>query len=218
MIVDFYFDFVSPYAYLAWRRAARLAPSMVLRPRAVLVGAVLAQHGQPEPADIPGLRSFVIRDSLRRAAEDGLTLVWPPWHPFKSARALKLVHAALPQQRAQVVEALFAAAWQRGEDLEQDEVLAVALAGVGLPAAGLLTRAASEEESLALRAEVSDALGRGVFDVPTWIDGEGELFFGDDQLARLVRKLAGDDPLDAGAREVVRQVESRPLGARRRRR
>lgn len=218
MIVDFYFDFVSPHAYLAWRRAARLAPTLVLRPRAVLVGAVLAQHGQPEPADIPGLRSFVIRDSLRRAAEEGLAMVWPPWHPFKSARALKLVHAALPRQRGQVVEALFAAAWERGEDLEQDEVLAAALEGAGLPASGLLTRAASEEESLALRAEVSDALGRGVFDVPTWIDEEGELFFGEDQLPRLLRKLAGDDPLDASAREVVRQVESRPLGARRRRR
>lgn len=218
MIVDFYFDFVSPYAYLAWRRAAHLAPELELRPRAVLAGALLAQHGQPEPADIPGLRSFVIRDSLRRAAEAGLALVWPPWHPFKSARALKLVHAALPQQRARVVEALMVAAWERGEDLEQDEVLSAALQGAGLPAAGLLTRATSEEESLALRAEVSDALGRGVFDVPTWIDGEGELFFGEDQLPRLRRKLAGNDPLDAAAREVARQVEGRPLGARRRRR
>jgi 2-hydroxychromene-2-carboxylate isomerase len=216
-LVDFYFDFVSPYAYLAWRRASSLAQQIVLVPRPIMLGPVLTHHGQLAPAEIPAKRSFMIRDTLRRAAEAGIQMTWPQWHPFKPARALKAVLAVEPTLQMRVIDALFRAAWERGEDLEQDAVIAAALDADGLAGASIVERIAAPELSVALRAEVERALERGVFGVPTFVDVDGELFFGDDQLPRLAQKRAGHDPLDAKGQEEAKKIDLRPVGVRRRR-
>jgi uncharacterized protein (TIGR00369 family) len=213
MTLDFYFDFVSPYAYLAWRRAPALLGEGSLRPVAVLLGPILEHHGQLGPAEIAPKRAFTIRDTARRAADAGVPLVWPVRHPFRSVAAARLVHAAREQERPGLIDALFSASWGRGGDLEDPAVLGAAIAEAGLDAARLQAEGASG----ALRREVASAIARGVFGVPTMIDEEGELFFGDDQLSRVAAKRDGLDALDERRRAEALAVEARPLGVARRR-
>lgn len=210
--LDFYFDFVSPYAYLAWRRAPVLLGPGALRPAAVLLGPILAHHGQLGPAEIAPKRAFTIRDTLRRAAEAGVPLVWPARHPFRSVLATKCVHATDERARPALVDALFAASWGRGGDLEDEQTVKAAVAEAGLSADGIVERALSKEVGATVRAVVASAIERGVFGVPTLFDEEGELFFGDDQLPRIAQKRAGHDPLDEGRRRVASEVEARPMG------
>ncbi len=215
MPLDVYLDFVSPYAYLAWRRAPALLVGETLRPHAVLLGPILARHGNLGPAEIPPKRSFMIRDTLRRAAAAEVPLVWPERHPFKSVLAAKVVHAAPEEQRIQVTDALFAAGWAHGRDLEDREVVHAALTAAGLDADAILTRALDAATGRALRDATAAALARGVFGVPTFVDDDGELFFGDDQIERIARKRAGSDPLGPLQREQAAEVGARPLGVRR---
>ena len=223
MTLDVYLDFVSPYAYLAWRRAPSLlggadVAAALLRPRVVLLGPILAHHGNLGPAEIEPKRGFTIRETMRRAAEAKIPFAWPERHPFKSVLAAKTFHAAAPEERIRVTDALFAASWEHGHDLEDRGVVHAALAGAGLDAGAILSRAASAEVGKTLRAATEAAIERGVFGVPTFFDADdqhGELFFGDDQLERIARKRAGADVLDTGARAEASRVHARPMGVRR---
>lgn len=207
--LDYYFDFISPYAYLAWMRAPKVLGAK-LRPRPVLLGVLLSHFGQLGPAEIPPKRVFTIRDTLRRAAEAGIELRWPLRHPFRSLSAVRVATAASPEERPAVVDALFRAAWQRGEDLEEADVLRAALARASLPT-DLIERSRAKDISFDLRKETDEAIARGVFGVPTIFVGE-EPFFGDDQLERIERCRRGEDLLD---RSIAHEIEARPLAVTR---
>lgn len=214
--MDLYLDFVSPYAYLAWRRHGALLPDVAMRPRVILLGPVLEHHGQLGPAEIPAKRAFTVRDTLRRAAEADVPLVWPERHPFKSVLAAKVAHAVADADRSRVIAALFAVAWGEGNDLEDRAVVHAAIAAAGLDADAVLATSASPETSASLRAATKEAIDRGVFGVPTFVDDDDELFFGDDQIERVARKRSGRDPLGASLHREAERVIARPLGVDRR--
>lgn len=202
--LEFFFDYLSPYSYLAWVRAATVLAGVRLRPRPVLLGPLLTHAGQLGPAEIAAKRACTVRDTLRRAARAGVPLRWPQKHPFRSLLAARCTLASGCDPR--VISALFHAAWQRGEDLEDRETVIAALVRESLDPA-LVAQAGAQSQ--ALRANTDEAIARGVFGVPTLVDADGELFFGDDQLESIAAKLAGRDPLDeAHATEVI----ARPLG------
>lgn len=75
--LPWYFDVLSPFAYLQLEWITRDWPELVLEPRPVVLGAVLAHHGQLGPAEIRGKREFTYRYVIWRAWELGIPLVWP---------------------------------------------------------------------------------------------------------------------------------------------
>ena len=91
--IEFWFDFISPYAYLAWQRIHPVveAHGRALIYRPVLFAGLLDHWGQLGPAEIPPKREFVFRQVLRRAAALGVPLEPPPSHPFNSLLGLRLV-------------------------------------------------------------------------------------------------------------------------------
>jgi 2-hydroxychromene-2-carboxylate isomerase len=210
--IEFYFDFVSPYAYLASRQIGQLCArhGVQLVPRPVVYGALLDHWGLTGPAEVPPRREWLFKDCLRHASLLGVAFHGPAAHPFRSLTALR---AALPeasgQQQAEVIEALWQGAWARGLDLGRPEGLTAALEAAGLEAKELLARTELPEVKAALRRETDAAIARGVFGVPTMIAG-AELFWGNDRLAHLELYLEGRDPLD---RERLAQILARPRGA-----
>ncbi len=67
MIVDWYFDFVSPFAYLQSEQFALLGPKVSIRYRPVLFAGLLDANGQKGPAEIPAKRAFTFRFCIWRA-------------------------------------------------------------------------------------------------------------------------------------------------------
>lgn len=205
--LDFYFDVVSPYAYLAWWRARQA--NLALMPRPVLLSALLAHWGNRGPAEIASKRTTMVRDVMRRAANYGAPLAWPPRHPFSTVGAARLVLAvADPARRATLVDALFAAVWVNGAAIDDANVLQACADAAGLTATER-NWALSSEAKAGLYAANAAATEAGVFGVPTFRDAE-ELLFGDDQVTVVLAKLAGADPLHALRADVAAAV-ARPV-------
>src|SRR5512145_853319 len=123
--VEFYFDVVSPYSWLAARQAGRVeAAGARLHFRPVLFAGLLAAHGSKGPAEVPAKRAYTMRDVLRIAARLGIPAAFPPTHPFNPLRALRMCIAVDDDDaRRRFAVALMDAAWQRGLDLADEATL-----------------------------------------------------------------------------------------------
>jgi 2-hydroxychromene-2-carboxylate isomerase len=171
--VTWYFDFVSPFAYLQWHRLQRLG--LAVAPKPILFAGLLDRLGQKGPAEIPGKREFTYRHVLWRAARDGIPMRFPDAHPFNPMPALRLCVAA--GSTVQAVDTVFRHLWTQGRPAHaaaDQQELALAL---GLSSAEAALADAGVKERL--RANFNDAVRAGVFGVPT-LSCHGELFWGDD--------------------------------------
>lgn len=190
--VRFYFDFLSPYSYLASQLVAQ-APeyqALELDLRPIVFGTLLSRLGVKGPGEVPARRRHGLQDILLLCQAYGLPLAGPPTHPFNSIYALRSVVAVEdPRRRLALTVRYFRAAWGDGESLEDLSVLRRCLAEVGIeqdPEAAATTK----ENRQRLKSYTEELLEAGGFGVPTFAV-DGLLFFGHDRLALLRRYLDG---------------------------
>jgi 2-hydroxychromene-2-carboxylate isomerase len=195
--LDFYFDYVSHNAYLAWTQLPDVANrhGLALRPRPVVFGAMLKANGQLGPAEIPPKSRWMLRDVLRKAARLGIPIAPPAGHPFVSLLALRATCSPLADaQRDALVGALFRAVWVESRDVADPAVVADAASRSGLDGPALVADASSDATKARLRRETDAAMEAGVFGVPSMRVGD-ELFWGFDDLEALEARLEGRDPI-----------------------
>jgi 2-hydroxychromene-2-carboxylate isomerase len=197
--VEFFYDFVCPYAYLAHRRIAALceregAP-LVYRP--ILLGGVFRAIGaadQPTASDAPSKKAHAAKDLERWSKKHGMPLRAPAGHPRRTVLALRATHAAGEAAVAKASDALFRAYWHEGRDLEDEDVVRTALDGAGLDGSALVAAAKEEPAKVALRAATDAAVEAGLFGVPTFlVHGAGgvQLFWGQDRLLFVEKAIRG---------------------------
>jgi len=172
---DWYFDVISPFAYLQWVRLRRDYPQLRLRPRPLLFGALLQHYGQLGPAEIPCKRAFTYRFVSWEARRLGIALRFPPAHPFNPLAALRLILAA--DDATAATDAVFAHVWRDGRAADSAAALKDVATTLGI--ADIDAAIAREEVKAALRASTEEAIARGVFGVPTLCIGDA-LFWGND--------------------------------------
>lgn len=213
--VDFYLDFVSPYSYLALEAAPEFADANEVewRLHPIVYGVLLDRHGLVGPVETDAKRAYTFEDVLRAAALQGLRIVGPPAHPFRSLAALRLLAACRDDPRAlPLALELARAAWAQGRDLTDIATLDDAARRVGLDL-DVPATVHADGVKLTLREETARALTAGVFGVPTF-ELDGELFWGHDRLAHLAARLQGRLP--AFGPEHLESMLARPRGADRR--
>jgi 2-hydroxychromene-2-carboxylate isomerase len=188
--IDWYFDFISPFSYLAWQKVKTLPPATAsLRPVPIVFGAVLAACGQKGPAEIPGKREFTYRHVLWQSRQEGVTLRFPPAHPFNPLPALRLCVAA--GATVETVDAVFDWIWGQGHAGDSLEALAPLAAALGVDPAAI----GSDATKAALRANTEAAIAGGVYGVPTLVF-DGSMFWGNDAHAFALAALHDPGVLD----------------------
>jgi len=211
----FCFDYVSPYAYLAWTRIHALAERHGCRvvPVPVVFGALLDARGQKGPAEIPAKRAYLIKDCMRLAHAFGVPFAHPPAHPFNSLLALRASSLPMPEgARRALIDRLYAEVWGGGRGITDPGVVAEAATAAGLDGNAVVRDAVQQSTKDLLRKQTDDALAAGAFGVPTVLAGD-ELFWGVDALPHLERYLDGEDPVDP---ELVARWAALPASAVRR--
>ncbi len=178
MTTHWYFDFISPFAYLAWPRVRALAEKQEIVLRPIMFAGLLGHHGHKGPAEIAPKRTFTYRHVLWQATQRGVPLAFPPRHPFNPLLALRLCLAAGATPGA--ITAIFDWIWAQGRAVDSPEAIAPLAAALGI--ADPATALSSPEVKDGLRANYDAALAAGVFGVPTLVV-DGEIFWGEDAMA-----------------------------------
>ncbi len=200
-----YFDFVSPFAYVCLHRLKELPADLALEYQPVLFAGLLNHWGQKGPAELATKRRYTYRWSHWWANSLGLPFRYPAAHPFNPLHHLRLAIAC--GSRPEVVQKIFDAIWTTGADPADPARFAALLREFG-----------SKQEDLErpkiknqLRSNTESAVLRGVFGVPTF-EVDGELFWGADSIEFLKAFLR--DPATV-RNEEMRRLDGLPVAAAR---
>jgi len=186
-VLDFWYEFSSTYSCLSALRieAAAEAAGVTLRWRPFLLGPIFAAQGwTTSPFNLyPNKGRYMWRDVARRAGRAGLTIVKPETFPQNSLIAARLALAGREAGWMPVFsKALFRAEFCEGRNIAEEAVLSAALKEAGADPSNAFPLSRSEEVKGRLRAESELAKSLGIFGAPTFVTGDGELFWGDDRL------------------------------------
>lgn len=170
---QWYFDFISPYAYLQLPSLSEFAGLCELELRPVLFAALLNHWGQLGPAEIAPKRAFTYSQVRWRARREGIVLAIPEAHPFNPLKLLRLaIHLGADRR---VVQRLFEFVWRDGHIPENARAWTALLEELSVAEEALAREAVKQ----ALRANTDAAIAAGVFGVPT-IVVEDRVFWGSD--------------------------------------
>jgi len=207
--IDWYFDFISPFSYLQWRRLRRDHPALAQRlaPKPVLLAGLLNHWGQLGPAELPGKRKHTYRMVLWQARRADVPLKFPPAHPFNPLPALRLCLAAT--DRVAAVDAIFHHLWEEGRAGDSAEALAEVARELGIDDAAAAIADPAVKQQLA--ANSADAIALEIFGVPTLVI-DGKLFWGNDASEMALAYLADRSLFDD---EQMRRIDSIPATVQR---
>ena len=182
--VEFFFDYGSPFSYLADTQLAalerRTRATIVYRP--MLLGAVLKETGNASPITVPAKGRYMGVELHRWAKRYGVPFAANKFFPINTMRLMRgAVAAQHAECFAEYHRAIYPAFWVDSANLGEPEVIRAVLDKAGLNADLILTRIEEPDVKEQLRLNTEEAVRRGVFGAPTFFVGE-EMFWGNDRL------------------------------------
>jgi 2-hydroxychromene-2-carboxylate isomerase len=192
--IDFYFEFASPYGYLASTRideiGARHGREVVWHP--IMLGAAFKETGARPLMHTPLKGPYLRHDVPRFARLLGVPFTEPPVMPANSlaaSRACLWLAIDDPALAKALAKAIFAAHWGEGRDIGAPEEVAAIAATLGIERAALLAAVAEPAVKERLKQATAAAIARGVFGSP-FVFVDGEAFWGADRLDQVDAWLA----------------------------
>ena len=182
--LEFYFDYGSPYSYLADTQveaiAQRAGATLVRKP--MLLGGVFKATGNHSPAELPQKSAWSAFDMPMWARHYGVPFQRNPFFPVNTLALMRGAAAAqIDGSFERYHPAVFKAMWVEGRNLNDIKEVASVLASAGLDAARFGTRIQDQDVKDRLKTTTEEAVARGVFGAPTcFVDKM--MFFGNDRL------------------------------------
>jgi 2-hydroxychromene-2-carboxylate isomerase len=189
--IEFWYEFASPYSYLAVSRIEALVAGKAIRLewRPFLLGPIFKTRGHdPSPFQnpSPAQRRYRWRDVQRLCAAAGLPLRLPSSYPRNALLAARAALIAIDEGWGPAFSrAVFHANFAEDRDIASRDVIAALIAAQGRDPAALLERATSAATKQRLKARGEEAIRRGIFGAPSFLVDD-ELFWGNDRLDQAV--------------------------------
>lgn len=186
--LEFCFDFISPYSYIAFHALPHFASGkdidVVYKP--VFLGAIMRGTDNRPPGFVPAKNAYMQKDIQRSCRRYGIEFRMHPGFPMMNTRpALRIACALadLPSQQSDFIKAVFHGVWSAPDPLQTDDLeqIGAACRAAGLDSERLVSLADGADAKAALVRNTDDAIARGAFGAPSMFVGD-ELFFGHDRL------------------------------------
>ena len=202
--IKWYFDFISPFAYLQMAQFSHLPKNIKLKPIPVVFGGLLAHWGQLGPAEISPKRKFVYRFFQWKAVSLGVPFKMPPSHPYNPLSSLRLCIAA--GSKIEDVQVIYNVIYGKGIQPDSEE-------GLGMMAQELNIK--NPEEAInnidvkeKLKQNTENAVTDGVFGVPTLVVKD-ELFWGGDATDMMLDFLTNPTLFETSE---MKRISEMPMG------
>ena len=191
--IDFYFDFTSPYGYLAAQRIDALAAKYdrQVNWHAILLGFIFKQTGQVAPMTVPLKGEYVIHDMLRSARYLGIPINFPTEFPkmtITAARGFYWLQDQDPALAKTLAHQIYRAYFVDNRDVSNADVIADIAQSAGVDRAAFVSNVQSDLVKERFKNESDGAIARKVFGSPYFIV-DNEPFWGVDRMEQLERWL-----------------------------
>jgi len=192
--LDFYFEFASPYGYLASLRVNAIAAAHErgVHWRPIMLGAALKLTGGAPNVSVPLKGAYLRRDAPRCARLLDAPFQLPavmPMNSLAASRAFWWLHDQDPDMAEGFAQAVLHAHWADGRDMSTAEQVAEVGEMLGLPSTELIAATQDPAIKAKLKEETDRSIERGVFGSP-FIFVDDEPFWGADRLDQVERWLA----------------------------
>ena len=197
MKITWYFDFISPFAYLqhVWLKnhAASSNTKLEIEAIPILFAGLLNHWEHKGPAEIPAKRVLTYQHCLWLAEKNNIPFKTPPAHPFNPLNCLRLSSSC--GNTAEIIDTLFDVIWAKGLDITNPATWEHIAAKTGLE--DIEKRISDPDVKKSIRNNTDQAIEGGVFGVPTLVV-KGKIFWGFDMTEMALHYATDSDKFESG--------------------
>ena len=189
---DFYFDFVSPYSFLAHKEIRKIErkTSIKVRYKPILLGGLHNLHCIKAPAFIPAKAKHMIRDCKLIAERNNTKFKFNSYFPIRSLNLMRGVFVAEEDNfKSYYIDCIFDAIWQDGLNMNDENIIIKVLKNLNVnpKTFALISTSSSIKESLKKRT--SEAYEKGIFGAPTFVSNN-KIFWGQDRIEFAIKEAS----------------------------
>jgi 2-hydroxychromene-2-carboxylate isomerase len=181
---DFYFDFVSPYSFLAHKEIRKIEnkTGIKIKYKPVLLGGLHNLHGIKAPAFIPAKAKHMVRDCKLIAERNNVRFKFNSYFPIKSLNLMRGVLVAEEDNiKAYYVDNIFNTIWQDGLNMNDEAIVQKVLKNLNVNPKTFNLRVTSSSIKDTLIKKTNEAYENGIFGAPTFVSNN-KIFWGQDRI------------------------------------
>tara|TARA_B100001564_G_scaffold69722_1_gene55211 strand:+ start:127 stop:714 length:588 start_codon:yes stop_codon:yes gene_type:complete len=181
---DFYFDFISPYSFLAHKEIKKIEKhnGIKIKYKPILLGGLHNMHGIKAPAFIPAKAKHMIRDCKLIAEKNKIKFKFNSYFPIRSLNLMRGVFVAEEDNlKSYYIDNIFDAIWQDGLNMNDENIIQKILKNLNVNPKTFLLRAASASIKDLLKKRTNEAYEKGIFGAPSFVSNN-KIFWGQDRI------------------------------------
>ena len=181
---DFYFDFISPYSFLAHKELKKIEKkeSIKIKYRPILLGGLHNMHSIKAPAFIPAKAKFMIRDCKLIAEKNKIKFKFNSYFPIKTLNLMRGIFIAEEDgYKSFYIDKIFDAMWQDGFNMNDQNIVDKILKNIDINPKTFFLRSTSSSIKDSLRIKTNEAYEKGIFGAPSFVVNN-KIFWGQDRI------------------------------------
>ena len=189
---DFYFDFISPYSFLAHKEITKIEnkTGIKIRYKPILLGGLHNLHGIKAPAFIPAKAKHMIKDCKLIAERNNVKFKFNSYFPIKSLNLMRGVLVAEDDNiKNYYVDNVFNAIWQDGLNMNDEIIIHKVLKNLNINPKTFSFRSISSLIKESIRKKTSEAYDKGIFGAPTFVSNN-KIFWGQDRIEFVLKEAS----------------------------
>ena len=181
---DFYFDFISPYSFLAHKEIQKLEKkeSIKIKYKPMLLGGLHNLHNIKAPAFIPAKAKFMIRDCKLIAEKNKIKFKFNSYFPIKTLNLMRGIFIAKEDDfQSFYIDKIFDAIWKDGLNMNDQNIMDKVIKNMNINPKTFFLRASNQNVKVLLKNKTDEAFDKGIFGAPSFLINN-KIFWGQDRL------------------------------------